>query len=394
MRKHLVQTLLTLFALVFTGCSDQPVNWTPTFDSAHSIPYGTSILRKEMPELFPDSKIKDIKETIESFDWYSYPHDHYIYIDAVDRNSEEGWQEILYHVHNGGSAFISSGENIPELEKTLGVQIVKFPKLKENLPIEVKNKKYNLTKGFEGAYFNSFDEDYSEVLGHTTIDGKKHPNFIKFYYGEGYLLLHTEPYVFTNYYMLKTDVSNYVVDAFSYLDSQDILWDNHRLHYRSSSEKDDGGFFSALAFILKNKGLKEAFYLLLVLGILYLLFNSRRRQAAIPILFPYSNYSLNFAKTLSNLYRHNADHTAMVRYKTNYFLEQIRVNYNITSKDTEKDFEEILSIKSGVDLKTCRQLVVTLFLFKSRTYFDKEDFIKLQAQIETFTNKAKNYGRK
>ena len=394
MRKHLVQILLILFALVFTGCSNQPVNWTPTFDSAHSIPYGTSILRKEIPDLFPDSKIRDIKEEMEGFDWYSYPQDHYIYINDIDRYSEEGWQEILYHVFEGGSAFISSGENIPELTKKLGIQIVKFPKLKENLPIEVKNKKYNLTKGFEGAYFSNFDENYAEVLGYTMMDGKSHPNFIKFYYGEGYLLLHTEPYVFTNYYMLKNDISNYVVDAFSYLDSQDILWDNHRMNQRSPAEKDDGGFFSALAFILKNQGLKEAFYLLLVIGILYLLFNSRRRQAAIPILLPYSNYSLNFAKTLSNLYRHNADHTAMVRYKTNYFLEQIRVNYNITSKDTEKDFEEILSIKSGVDLETCRQLVLTLFLFKSRTYFDKEDFIRLQAQIETFTKKAKNYGRK
>ena len=395
MRKLLQHTLwIVVSALIVTGCGDAPINWSPTFDSAHSIPYGTSVLRKELPELFPQKNIKDIQVELTDLDWYDYPDNLYIYVDNINRYSNEDWDEILNHVRQGGSALISTGQNIPELERALGIQIGTPKQLPEELILELEQKQYMLTKKFSAAYFSHFDTDNAQVLGYSMIYGKKQPNFIKYYYGDGAMLLHTEPYVFTNYYLLKTDVSTYVADIFSYQFPQDILWDNHRMYQRSPAEKDDGGFFSALTFILNNRGLKEAFFLLLGMGILYLVFNSRRRQAAIPILLPYSNYSLNFAKTLSHLYRYNTDHTAMVRYKINYFLEQMRVNYNLTSKDTEKDFSEILSIKSGVDLETCRQLVVTLFLFKPRTYFDKEDFFKLQAQIETFSKKAKNYGRK
>ena len=133
---------------------------------------------------------------------------------------------------------------------------------------------------------------------------------------------------------------------------------------------------------------------MLFIGILYLILNSRRRQAAVQIITPYSNYSLNFAKTLSNLYKDNADHTALTRYKINYFLEQIRVHYNITSKDTEKDFAEILSTKSGVGWGFCDSLVRAIENLKSREYVSQKDFLFLQSQIETFTIKSKNYGRK
>lgn len=126
---------------------------------------------------------------------------------------------------------------------------------------------------------------------------------------------------------------------------------------------------------------------------MYLFFNSKRRQRAVPIVLPYPNYTLDFAKTLSELYRYNTDHTAMVRYKINYFLEQLRLHYYITAKDTEKDFSEILSAKSGVDAETCRKLVLKIDILKSKNYLDKEDFFALHTLIESFKQKSKNYGR-
>src|SRR5690606_34055744 len=215
-------------------------------------------------------------------------------------------------------------------------------------------------------------------------------NFLKVYYGHGYLLLHTEPIAFTNYYMLKNENAQYVTDVFSFLNTEDIMWDNHRMFRRYSGERNDGGLFNGLNFIMQQEGLRIAFLLLVILGVLYLFFNSKRRQRAVPIVLPYPNYTLDFAKTLSELYRYNRDHTAMVRYKINYFLEQLLLHYNITSKDTEKDFSELLSAKSGADIGLCKKLVLTIDIFRSRPYLDKEDFFKIQSLIESFTYKSKN----
>jgi hypothetical protein len=194
--------------------------------------------------------------------------------------------------------------------------------------------------------------------------------------------------------MLRGERSEYAAEVFSYMEDADILWDNHRIGRRQNSTPKNGGFFDALSFILKHQSLRWAFYLLLVSGILFLIFNSKRKQKAVPVLLPYTNYTLDFAKTLSELYRYNSDHTAMVKYKINFFLEQIKTRYNITSKDTEKDFSELLSAKSGVNLNLCEKLVLTIDIFRNKNYLDKEDFYKLQTLIESFNQNSNLYGRK
>ena len=93
------------------------------------------------------------------------------------------------------------------------------------------------------------------------------------------------------------------------------------------------------------------------------------------------------------LYRYNADHTALVKYKINYFLEQLRINYHITAKDTEKDFADVLSSKSGVDFDDCDKLVTWLNMYRNKNYHDKEDFIKIQSLIESFNRKSNIHGR-
>lgn len=136
------------------------------------------------------------------------------------------------------------------------------------------------------------------------------------------------------------------------------------------------------------------FLTLLALGILYLLFNSKRRQRAQEVILPYSNHTLDFTKTLSELYRYNSDHTAMTKYKINYFLEQLRLNYNITARDTEKDFTDLLAAKSGADRDTCQNLVNVINSYRTRNYLNKSDFVKIQSIIETFNRKIKFNGRK
>lgn len=406
MIKKLGKYLLALLLLLSVGCDmERPVDWTPTFDSSHTIPYGTYVLHREMKDLFPGFKITDIKQnTYEYLEQiqYDYENDSYIIIyPDSDLFTDAVWEKLLAYVNSGRVAFISLGNRNYTFEKYLEVQYHSFEPTNFagniNIGLSVvnqgKEKSYKFQKGVGTNYFSGYNPETTEVLGYIDYQGKKQPNFLKVYHGNGYFLLHTEPFAFTNYYMLRNENYRYAVDVLSYMPDENILWDNHRINQREFTGKNDGGFFSALSFILKHQSLRWAFFMLLAMGILFLAFNSKRKQKAIRIIQPYPNYSLSFAQTLSELYKNNADHTAIVKYKINYFLEQIKMHYNISSKDTEKDFSELLSSKSGVDLNLCKKLALQIDIFRSKNYLDKEDFFKLQSLIQSFNQKSGYYGR-
>lgn len=395
---YFIPVMLLLF-----GCSKPPIDWYRSYDSTDVIPYGTYILRQELENIFPDSHIENIKEKTSDFiinipfqnntGYYMFIHDN------MERRDSLTWSLLLDYIQEGGTAFISTSKLSKEFEDKLGLRIyIDSATLRKPVPVALsvkngKRKQYILEKGTRTGYLGEYDSENTDILGYISDDGKAEmPNFAKVYYGYGYLLIHTQPVAFTNYHMLESNHYEYVTDVFSYLSDEAIFWDNHRMMRREYGG-DDGGFFSFLDFVMKHESLRWAVYLLLISGLAYLFFNSKRRQRAIPILLPYSNYTLDFAKTLSEVYRNNPDHTAMVKYKINYFLEQLRSKYHISPREMEKDFSELLSAKSGVDLQSCKDLISALDIYRRKDYSNREDFFKLQTLLDNFNKKSIQYGR-
>ncbi len=402
MKKKIQKYLLLILASFLAGCSGPPVNWSPTFDSAHTIPYGTYVLHQEMETLFPGSQRNDISyNTYEFLEQMHYESrtDTYMLIYPNDLFTDGTWEKLLQYVNQGGTAFISGAPNAT-LSNALGFEYGFFGQnhLDDEIiaGFSVRNSQHETTYNYQepvtAKYFAAFDPEITEVLGYIHFEGKKEPNFMKIYHGNGFFLLHSEPYVFTNYHLLRSPNEQYVAEVLSYLPDANILWDNHRINQRENREN-DGGFFNALGFILKHKSLRWAFFILLAMGSLFLLFNSKRKQKAVRIIEPYPNYSLSFARTLSELYKNHSNHTALVKYKINYFLDQIRVHYHISAKDTQNDFAELLSTKSGVDIKLCKKLALQIDIFRTKDYLDKEDFFKLESLIHSFKLKSGHYGR-
>lgn len=403
MKKSLFIFVLSLISLLFYGCENIPVIWEPTFDSTDKQPYGTYILRNELGNLFSKTKIKNIREyTIDYISNVNPPINEqtYMFIYPNQFHDSETYISILTFVNRGGSAFISNREMDSIWQEHLGIKLdsIKHPNSEIAVKFSVKTKKQQeksniLSKGVSTRYIKSYDPETTEVLGYVEFNGQKHPNFIKIYHGYGYILYHTEPYAFTNYHMLREDNYKYVTDVLSYIQSPTLLWDNHRLYGRDSISYNNGGFFNALKFILQHESLRWALYLLVFTGILYLIVNAKRKQNPIPIIEPYQNVTLGFAQTLSELYKYNADHTAITKYRINYFLEQLKSHYHISAKDLETDFSKILSAKSGVDLYTCEKLYTLIDIYRNRTYLDKEDFFKLHTLIQNFNQNSATYGR-
>ncbi|MBK8496492.1 MAG: hypothetical protein IPL50_16930 [Chitinophagaceae bacterium] len=59
-------------------------------------------------------------------------------------------------------------------------------------------------------HFNKIDSSHSRVLGYND---KKNPNFIVHFYGKGKLFLQCEPRALSNYFLLKDNNYNYLVNA-------------------------------------------------------------------------------------------------------------------------------------------------------------------------------------
>lgn len=396
--------LLLLIALIMSCGTQRFIDWTKTFDSDDTIPMGTFVLRKELHKIFPKSKITNIKtSTLNFFRKENPENQQYFFINQYTSIlPNKTWEEILYFVNNGGTAFVSSynfdnyafADSLKVRTMQVSSTAGSYPNFKYSVLRNGNEKSYLFdSQSKSNVLFSDFDTETTEILGYSKVGEELIPNFIIVYYGKGYFLLHTEPVVFSNYEMLQKDHYKYVTDVFSYMNDHNILWDNYDLIQRNrertkeNTERSD--FFNSLNFIMRNKSLKNSFFILLILGILYLIFNSKRRQRIQEIIVPYSNYTLNFSKTLAELYRYSDDHTALTRYKINYFLDQLRTVYNLTPKDTEKDFTEQLSAKSGVSVENCRQLVAVIMEYRNRNYLNKHEFLKIQSLIESFNRKTK-----
>jgi hypothetical protein len=181
-------------------------------------------------------------------------------------------------------------------------------------------------------------------LGHH-YDG--HVNFVKIPVGEGNLFVHTNPIVFTNYFLTQPDKVAYASAVFSHLSNENILWDEYsKIPYNKNSN----AYNSPLYYIMQQPALKYAWWMLLGTVLLYILFASKRQQRVIPVLEQKSNTSLEYVNLISTLHYQNENHLDMARKKMRYFLYFVRSKYGIHAEKFSEQHIRKLAEKSTVSL--------------------------------------------
>lgn len=78
-----------------------------------------------------------------------------------------------------------------------------------------------------------------------------------------------------------------------------------------------------------------------------MLFNAKRKQRVVPIIKPLENTTVDFAKTIGNLYYQEGDHTTIIDKKIIYLLEKIRNEYLIDTTKLDADFIKKFQQKTG-----------------------------------------------
>jgi len=389
-------------AIVISFMSTSPTDWRETYNYKHKKPFGTYIIHQEFKNLFPKQEITTIaKNTYDYFDTaYNYDNEsydlkgNYIYINNNMRTIDnETSEEILGFVAQGNTAFIAAtvfnevlmdSLNFGYSYQNIKVNLQNPSHLNTEISLSnerVNNKTYQFSKNTSTTYIEYSDNQNSTVLGSQKINDTIHPNFIKVNYKKGQFFLHTQPIVFTNYHLLNGN-QEYIAQVFSHLDEAPLYWDTHYSYRRGNGDNKK----SSLSYFLSNKALKWAFILALMSLIFFILFNTKRKQRIIPVIKPLQNTTVDFTQTIGNLYFQQNNHTDIVQRKIIFFLEKIRSDYFIDTKNLNDDFIDKLTLKSGKKYGEVKLVINTVLKLNGKYTCTEDDLLRLNQLIEKFFN--------
>ena len=370
--------------------SPKPIDWGLSFSKKDKIPFGNSILFSELGQLFPESEISTSHSAI-----YNYFDDsivskvNVIYITNEFKPNRLDVDRLLSVVNKGSNVFIAAVEFVNLLEDTLGFKLkeeIDFNLLKkDSTTLSLVNTKlksawgYTYKKAYHKSYFTKYDTLKTTVLG---LGDKAKTNFIKVKYGLGTFFLNTNPLAFTNYNLLVDKNYEYVFKSLSYLPNSAVVWDEH---YKVKAVVSS----SVFRYILSQKGLRYAWYILLFGLVTYMVFGAKRRQRMIPIVNPPQNTTLTFIETIGRLYFRRRNHLDIAKKKYTYFLEFLRTKYYVnTSGFNEELFHEIAE-KCDVPLRSVKQLFEIAQKLEHINSISEEDLEQFNKKIEFFYDKCK-----
>jgi hypothetical protein len=217
------------------------------------------------------------------------------------------------------------------------------------------------------------------VLGKN---GRGEVNFLKYTFGKGALYLLPDPKLLTNYSLLQPQGAAYAGKVLSYLPAgQTVLWDE-------LNTRGNGADTSILRVFFKHPPLRWA-YLISILGLLvFVLFEIKRRQRAIPAMEPLKNTSLDFVKVIGKLYYQQRDNKDIAQKKISYFLEFLRSSYRLNTNAAVPELIETIRLRSGARQGTLQNLFASIKMAEQTSQVTDKELIDLNEYMEEFYKQA------
>jgi hypothetical protein len=386
--------VLVLVLIIFADSNKtKPINWRQTYGINDKIPFGLKVFNDESKGLFKNQTIEKFSETpyeyignevfeqviIDGDTTATYANEKSGTVFSISdfyKFDEKSTEELLYYVEEGNTVFISSTTMSDVLKDSLNFEIILRNHIETKLKSTLVNSKTNfeLDKGASDYYFSKFDKNTTTILGNIHDEKYTLPNFIEIKHGDGKFILHLQPIAFTNYYLLKNNYK-YIESVCSHIDSKNIYWSTE-----GSEESSISG--SPLRFIFSQPALKWAWYLGLFGIIFFMFFNAKRRQRIIPIEEPIKNTTVEFAKTIGNLYFLEKNHKDIAEKKIVYLLEKIRKEYYLDTTVLDETFINRLHQKTSKVKADIVKVINKINYIKNSSSLTEKDLVELNTLIE------------
>lgn len=328
----------------------ETTDWRKNFDVNQKSPFGLFVFDNEAKDLFKNN-LKKVNQT--PYEYYNQhkkeAHNIVVIETAIDT---ESWNKIMDQVSKGSDAMLVISRMPKEVSDSIGFYDSEISFEEENV-LKFTDKKYKndfiqLDKFPSGRGF-SFIKPGVEVLG-KTVEKKNtdQANFIKVKFGKGNFYVHSEPLFLTNYYLLKPGNVKYTQNVFSYLQDRETVW------FIENNTKASRFF---MRFILGNPALKYAWWVFLGGLVLFIFFNAKRKQRIVPVIEPLRNTSLDFVKSIGNLYLQEGDFHDMMAKKAQYFLNKVRLDLLIDTQNIDEEFAKKLQMKTGKSMEMINEAI-------------------------------------
>ncbi len=387
--------LLVLAGLVYLEATrPQPLNWFPSYYKADKIPLGTFVIHSLLEDFFKDN----FEETdIPPFEFLqnTIRKGNYLFInDIVDFDKTE-LDSLLTWTSGGNNVFISANYFGEKLLDTLNLKmntvvsissigtepLVKL--VNPNLPSE---RIYHIQQDLPIRYFSRIDTVTQTVLGISGLYKNSmeiedpHINFLRTPMGQGNIFLHSQPEVFSNFFLVEEGNPTYTAAVLSYLNNGNTLfWDNY---YKSGKPVN----ISPLGVLLENRNFKWAYYFVLLGVLLFVIFEGKRKQRSIPIVEPLANRTYEYTKTIAGLYLEKKEYKAIAHKQILLFLEYIRTQLKLPTENVNERFYKALAEHSGNTLEDTTELFQLIGKISEQDKISRDELAQLYRSINTFTN--------
>lgn len=382
--------IVVLIAVIDAG-RQKPVNWEPGYSLDHKNPLDLYVFNQQAEKLIGRKRLKRI--TVTPFE-YVREDSSLVNMLIINRNVYNTGDSVLLEAVTRGSNLFISAENIVsnftdtlkveygDVDESINLQTIDSV----HLILAMKNRTTRplvLKPVLNSFAFTRLDERTTSILGKELMpDSLAYPNFVRIRFGKGYVFLHNQPQVFTNYALLhRSSSADYVAHLLAYLPKdRRVVWfvkDQTSQTGRPENE-------SFLSVIFRYPALRWVWLLFIYGMLLYVLFNAKRRQRIIPVIKPLRNTTVEFVQTIGNLYYQQGSASNMMNKKIIYFLDKIRRHYYLETTNIDDVFAERLQSKSGKDIYLIKEIVMMIRDFRKLGTAIPSDLIKLNDLIEEF----------
>ena len=216
---------------------------------------------------------------------------------------------------------------------------------------------------------------------------KKFVNYVSVRVGAGTVYLHTTPSLFTNYHMRKEAVLEHVEALVQTWGRPKVfLLDVQKREFRYNPGA--GGQSPApLSYILQHQALRWAWYLLLLVAVVYTASQVRRVQREIPVLPELPNASIAFAQALGTLDLTRPYHPEIAMRAFKIFKHNAWNKLRLPDSDDLKTYEQnLLRLRPQQKNAITRMTALLYIAEKHQENFVGPDLIELYNHFNKIQN--------
>jgi hypothetical protein len=386
--KYILYLSIVIGIYVVVKLSEKKKNsWEVTFAHADKEPYGTYAFDQLITQK-DSSALKNSYQTIYELKDSLSKRENLFILCTSFWPSKPDTEALLDYVNQGGTVFVSANNFYGDLADTLGLATKdylfkegNFFSKEDTVSLYLTNSSFDSTRSY--LYKRSDIHNYFSRLDSTTasVIAKNDlflPVTIRIAIGKGQLILNSTPMVFTNIYLLSSVNNEFVSNTLSFLPASN----SYRTEYYHVGRMEVS---TPLRFILTTEPLKWAYYITLISILLFMIFEARRKQRIIPVIKPLSNTTIEFIQTIGNLYYQKGDHKNIAEKKIQFFLEQVRTNYSLSTAQRNETFITYLAKKSGNTEEETKSLIQLMNEITAAVQIDKQKLIELSNKLERFS---------